>query len=121
MVMPPITTHAHAQNQQHPHPEQQAHSNPYALPPSSSAHAHFPVPPSSTQSPTAPLTPGGFYQPYQPHQPQQLPQNLTLFNPMANSTPIATAGTGVGQGQEGYVRMYDPTAHQQQTALENPN
>lgn len=111
-TMPPITTHTHT-NQDHPH----SSSNPYALP-ASSQHAHHPVTPGAFIPSAVPPTSSGFYQPYQQ---QQLPpiQNLTLFNPVANSTPVSSGGT---QEAGNFVRMYDPTAHhQQQKPLENPN
>jgi len=80
-----------------------------------------PAPPPPTIAPMGFPPAGGYYQPKpnvmtDPYHPQlqQHPhppvQNISLFNPVANSTPTSTAPP---QAQEAgnFIRMYDPSAH----------
>src|SRR6202012_2170743 len=82
-----------------------------------------PQPQSSTAGgPMAPPPQGGYYnqhhgdhfkvhahQPQQQYQPSAPPamQNIPLFNPSANSTPIASAAPP----ESGFIRMFDPSAY----------
>jgi hypothetical protein len=93
---------------------------------STSAWGHPPPPQTAYVPPSMPgfPPPGGYYQPkpatvptdhFHPqhqhaHSHPPPVQNISLFNPVANSTPTSTAPP---QAQEAgnFIRMYDPSAH----------